>query len=219
MLVLSGFQGVAQSPPPTSTPRQKVVLVAFDGNSLSGAPGGVQPYPSRIDFHGIPSINVAAQGNSTTDQDGFAPKNLDPHYNPAGVNLLVMWEGANDLYFGASADQAIANLQTYVAHRHAVGFKVMLGTLLPRGDVGLSPDYEARRQAVNAWIRAKVGTVTEGLIDYAADPDMGPDGAEFNPRFFLPDHVHLADGGAQRIASIAQRALDPWLTGAVDIQH
>lgn len=198
---------VAPAPAPApAAPR--FALVAFDGNSLTASRGGVPPYPSFIDLHGAPSINVAASGNATPDQDRLAVANLDPQRRPGGPNLIVFWEGANDLYYGSSPQKALENLRLYVAHRHAAGFKVIIGTLLPRNDAGLPSDYETKRQAVNAALRADWQTFADGFVDLAADPDMGPAGSWQNATYFLPDRVHLNEAGARRIAAHVGAAID-----------
>jgi lysophospholipase L1-like esterase len=196
------------------TDRGPLRVLVFDGNSLTSSRGGVPAYPSLITVPpALQTVNVAAIGSTTGDQDRLAATNVDPWLR-AGPGLVVMWEGANDPYFGATAAEAIAHLQRYAARRRAVGWTVLLATLLPRADVGLSPNYEWRRQQVNAWLRVGRGR-GDGLIDLARDPEMGQAGQERDPRYYLPDRVHLAEAGARRVARIVAAALqayDPRIT-------
>jgi len=190
-------------------PPDPLRVIVFDGNSLTASRGGVPAYPSLITVPAaLQTVNVAAIGSTTVDQDRLAATNVDPWLR-AGPGLVVMWEGANDLYFGATAAEAIAHLQQYAARRRAVGWTVVLATLLPRADVGLSPNYEWRRQQVNAWLRVGRGR-GDGLIDLARDPEMGQAGQERDPRFYLPDRVHLAAAGARRVARIVAAALQAY---------
>jgi len=187
-----------------------VRLIVFDGNSLTNSRGGVPAYPSLLAIPtNITTANVSARGSTTVEQDALAATAVDALHRD-GLCLVVMWEGANDLYFGATAEQAIDHLRQYAARRRAAGFVVLLASLLPRSDAGLSPNYEARRQAVNTWLRAHHQEIADGFIDIGRDPAMGAAGQELNRRYYLPDRVHLAAGGARRVARLVAAALHPY---------
>lgn len=192
-------------PPVVTGPRLSVLV--FDGNSLTASRGGVPAYPDLIAIpSNIVTANVAARGNTTVEQDAMAPAAVDALHRD-GVNLVVFWEGANDLYFGSSPQKAIENLRLYAQHRHAAGFRVILGSLFPRSDAGVPNDYEVKRQAVNAWLRANWRETAEGFIDFGADPDMGQAGQWANLTYFQADRAHLAAGGAARVAGKVAEAL------------
>lgn len=182
-----------------------IAAIYFDGNSLTQSRGGVPAYPDLIDLRDTPSANVSVGGSTTVIQDGKATV-IDADQRP-GVRWVVMWEGANDLYFGATASEAILHLGSYCEHRRAAGYKVMLLSLLPRADAGLPATYEVNRQLVNAWLRQNWKVIADKFIDVAADSKMGHAGQEFDERFFLKDRVHLNLAGAQTIAGYVAVAL------------
>lgn len=184
-----------------------IAVIYFDGNSLTQSRGGVPPYPSLIDLSQVPSANVAVGGSTTPQQDERAVTSIDADQR-AGNRWVVFWEGANDLYFGASAQDTISHLIDYCANRHKAGFRVALLTLLPRSDAGLPPTYETNRQIVNDWLRDNCcHRIADALVDVALDSHMGHAGQEFDERYFLPDRVHLNLAGAQTIAGYVAVAL------------
>lgn len=189
-----------------------ITAVYFDGNSLTQSRGGVTAYPDLIGLRAsdgtfIATANVSVGGSTTPQQDARAVLAIDVDQR-LGDRWVVMWEGANDLYFGATAADAIAHLGAYCSHRHAAGFKVMLVSLLPRGDVGAPVTYEVNRQLVNAWLRQNWHTIAESFVDVAADVLMGHAGQETDERFYLKaDRVHLNLAGAQTVAGYVAVAL------------
>ncbi len=127
-----------------------------------------------------------------------------------GAKYLIVLEGINDIgipgLFGlpaeqVSADQIIQGHQQIIARARALGLKVYGGTLTPFE--GFFPGYytaagEAKRQAVNHWIRTSKGY--DAVIDFdkvVRDPG--------NPTRFLPaydsgDHLHPGDAGYRAMA-------------------
>ena len=86
----------------------------------------------------------------------------------SGLTAVVLLEGINDISSGASADAIIAGMKELVSRVKARGIKIVGATITPsltaNGNSG-TPDANARRQAVNAFIR------TGGLFDAVADFD------------------------------------------------
>lgn len=133
------------------------------------------------------------------------------------VSDVVILLGINDIGFSgfapdqvASAEQITDGLSTLVAAANADDRRVFLGTLLPFQ--GTMPPYyseegEAKRQAVNAWIRAN--TDIEGVIDF--DDLMGD---AQNPlampaAYDSGDHLHPNDQGYEVMAdAVAERLLE-----------
>ena len=101
-----------------------------------------------------------------------------------------------------TADEIITGLQQLAQRARAQGFKVFGATITPLGSSTIpgvfTPENEAKRQAVNRWIRT--GGAFDGVIDFDAavrDPA--------NPARLLPlydaDGVHLTDAGYQAMAN------------------
>jgi lysophospholipase L1-like esterase len=105
----------------------------------------------------------------------------------SGLTAIVWLEGINDLAQGASADEVIAGMRE-VARRvqaHGGGIKLIGATLT--SSVGSTtahgtPDAEARRQAINTFIRTS--GLFAGVADFDAatrDPQTGGLRAPFVP--------------------------------------
>jgi hypothetical protein len=90
-----------------------------------------------------------------------------------GARFVILLEGINDIGFSqlpnsgcvapntdVSADQIIAGYQQITAQVHERGPKIFGGTLMPfQGPFYFSPAGEAKREAVNAFVR------TSGAFD------------------------------------------------------
>ena len=122
-----------------------------------------------------------------------------------GLHWVVLMEGINDIGHPASAglaeqdvtaDQIIAGMKQIIARVHAHGAKIYGATLTPyEGTVFhgyYQPEGEAKRQAVNSWIR---GGGFDAVIDFDAavrDPDRP---TRIRAEFDAGDHLHPNDAG------------------------
>ena len=102
----------------------------------------------------------------------------------SGAHYLIVLEGINDIGFpgSASAAEIIAGHLQIIARAHAMGLKVYGGTLTPfkafLPGVYYSAEGEAKRQAVNQWIRT--GKAYDAVIDFdkaIRDPEQSGDDA------------------------------------------
>ena len=157
----------------------------------------------------IAVVNAGIDGNRVNGGGGrsgeaaLARLDRDVLAQP-GVRYLIVLEGINDIGLLPRPNPPPANQQTaadiifglkqIVARGRAHGLKVFVGTLLPEGTWPFfTPDREARRAAVNDWIRNS--GEHDGVIDFAAavadrqDPTLMR--AEFR------DGVHPNDAGAR----------------------
>lgn len=129
--------------------RVSVVNAGIGGNRILTP----ESYPPPQPFAGGPS---ALQ---RLDRDVFGL---------SGVTAVVLLEGINDISAGASADAIVAGIKELVSRVKAKGLTIIGATITPsltaNGNSG-TPDANARRQAVNAFIR------TGGIFDAVADFD------------------------------------------------
>jgi hypothetical protein len=121
------------------------------------------------------------------------------------VSLLI---GANDL---AANDPLIyaQNLFAYCDELRTAGAKVALGTVLPQG-FSSSATHNQKRIVLNDLIRQAVGVHIDAVIDYAADPFIGPDAAATNTIYYS-DLLHPtwgAGGGQERMFLIYKPVID-----------
>jgi lysophospholipase L1-like esterase len=127
----------------------------------------------------------------------------------AGVKYLIVLEGINDLGFphlpGAfgqqevTADHLIAGFRQMIDRAHAHGIKVFGCTLTPyEGAVYYSKEGEAKREAVNQWIRTS--GAFDGVIDFDAAVRDPKNPLRFLPAYDSGDHLHPNDAGLKAMA-------------------
>jgi lysophospholipase L1-like esterase len=130
--------------------------------------------------------------------------------NASGVDQVVLELGYVDIIFPTvvgdptqlvSAEQIIDGLRQLIRRAHMRGLRVYGATLLPNGSSPIpgvyTPENEAKRQAVNRWIRTT--RELDGVADYdllLRDPS--------DPTRLLPaydaDGIHPNDAGHQALA-------------------
>jgi len=129
-----------------------------------------------------------------------------------GVQWIVLSEGINDITASdmisapeqdASADQIIDGMRTVVQRAHEAGIKVCGATLMPYAGVGrpfiYSASGEAKRQAVNAWIRTGGGF--DAVADFDAAIRDSADPLRMQAELDSGDHLHPNDAGHAILAS------------------
>jgi len=192
-------------------------LVVFDGCSLVDD-AGVAPeegMPAQVMAllpAGLGMKNLGVGGQTTQMMAADAAEEVDPLYAASRpANILVCWEGTNDLILGAAppydARQAYRHLAAYCKARQRAGFRVVVCTVLPRGRSAAF--YEARN-ALNAELRAHWRSFADGLADVAADKTIGADGAETDTAYYR-DTVHLTAAGYAIVAHMVTVAVERML--------
>jgi len=116
-------------------------------------------------------------------------------------NILIFVAGSNDVKAGRTAADTYADMVTYVAGRHAKGFKVIVSTVCPRVDYNAG--MEIVRLALNVLILANAA---------GADAVMDPGGSATlsNPSddvYYCEDKIHLAPIGDLYMADLAYAAI------------
>ena len=123
----------------------------------------------------------------------------------AGVRYMTLLIGINDIGNSPNetpiaAEELIAGYRQVVNRAHAKGIAVFGATLTPFEGAGYySPQKEAVRQAVNAWIRS--GDAFDGVIDFdlATRDPLNP--SRFLPAYDSGDHLHPSDLGYQAMGN------------------
>jgi lysophospholipase L1-like esterase len=124
----------------------------------------------------------------------------------AGVGYVVLLAGVNDIIQPPSpSDPAVTAAQLIAADRqiieraHARGLEVLGATLTPFDAEGAEDaPYEAKRQAVNQWIRS--GGAFDGIVDFdrvIRDPARP---THVLAAFDSGDHLHPNDAGYRAMA-------------------
>lgn len=109
-----------------------------------------------------------------------------------------------------SAGELIAGLHQLILRAHAAGLRIFGGTLLTFEYESFNPGFytpegEATRQAVNAWIRGS--GAFDAVIDFEAalrDPDHP---TRMLPSYDCGDHLHPSDAGYLRMGDAIDLAL------------
>jgi lysophospholipase L1-like esterase len=128
-----------------------------------------------------------------------------------GVTHVIVQGGGNDVFSlnpaeNVTADQVIQGLRQIIERAHEQGLRIfgctltpIEGFLLPGTPIPLfSPDGEAKRQAVNAWIRT-TGEY-DGVFDFdqiLRDPNSP---TRMLPLYDSGDHGHPTDAGYKALA-------------------
>jgi len=168
-------------------------------------------------------VNMGISGNrilnDNAGQSALARFDRDVLSVP-GAAYAIVFEGVNDLgtSFGnftgplaesfksmmpahkATAEALIAGYRQLIARAHSKGLKIFAATITPyEGSAYYSPEGEAQRQAVNAWIRS--AGAFDGVLDFDAvwrDPARP---TQIKDGLHAGDHLHGSDAGYDALAS------------------
>jgi lysophospholipase L1-like esterase len=130
----------------------------------------------------------------------------------SGAAWVVVLEGINDIgipgAFGlaaeqVSADEIIEGHKQIIARAHAQGLRIYGGTLTPfEGTIFpgyYTPEGEAKRQAVNHWIRTS--GAYDAVVDFDAAVRDPASPTRMLPAYDSGDHLHPNDAGYQAMAN------------------
>ena len=128
-----------------------------------------------------------------------------------GVTHVVVMEGINDIGQARnnpspSAADLIAAHKQLIHRAHARGLKIYGGTLTPyEGAAYFAPEGEAKRTALNEWIRTSGDY--DGVIDFdkATRDPAAP--TKFLPAYDSGDHLHPNDAGYTAMGNLVDLAL------------
>ncbi|WP_437817148.1 SGNH/GDSL hydrolase family protein [Sorangium sp. So ce1078] len=206
-----------------STEPQKVV-VTFGDSITDGATSTVDAdkrYSDRLfarlqadpETRRVAVVNQGLGGNRLL-RDNIGPSAVSRFERDVlgtpGVTHAIVLIGINDIgmpgFLGAAekvtAAQLIDGLTSLADKARARGVKAFVGTLLPFEEAFppyYTPEGEAIRQEVNAWIRGN--TSYDGVIDFEAavrDPEQP---AKILASFDSGDHLHPNDAGQEAMAN------------------
>jgi lysophospholipase L1-like esterase len=124
----------------------------------------------------------------------------------SSVTHVIVLEAINDIGFqnfdptqAVSAEDIIAGHRQLIARAHARGLKIIGATLTPvEGSAYFAPETEAKRQAVNAFIRT--GGAYDAVIDFDRVTRDPAQPTRFLPALDSGDHLHPSDAGYQAMA-------------------
>jgi lysophospholipase L1-like esterase len=135
-----------------------------------------------------------------------------------GVKYVIVLEGINDLgHYGQSAPESevvsaediIAGLKQMIERAHEKGIKIFGGTLTPFEGTTIkgyfTPEKEAKRKAVNEWIRTS--KAFDGVVDFekAVRDPKNPD--RMLRAYDSGDHLHPGDAGYKAMGEAVDLSL------------
>ncbi|MEV6168599.1 SGNH/GDSL hydrolase family protein [Streptomyces sp. NPDC051954] len=114
------------------------------------------------------------------------------------ARTAVVFQGVNDVRWGATAPEVIDGLREIADRGHERGLRMLAATIAPCEGEALCTAADAERSAVNAWIRNS--GVFDGVLDFDAvlrDPGHP---ARMLPGYDSGDHLHPGDAGLAALA-------------------
>jgi lysophospholipase L1-like esterase len=129
----------------------------------------------------------------------------------SGVRYLIVLEGINDIGYpgAATAAEIIAGHIQIIDRAHAMGLKVYGGTLTPfqafLPGLYYTADGEAKRQAVNQWIRTS--KAYDAVIDFDKALRDPANPSAMRPAYDSGDNLHPTDAGYKAMADAIDLSL------------
>jgi lysophospholipase L1-like esterase len=159
---------------------------------------------------GIAGNRVLSEGAFNAGINALSRFDLDALSFP-GVTHIVVLEAINDIGQARqspspTAEDLIAGHKQLIARAHAKGIKIYGATLTPfYGAAYYSEVGEAKRQAVNEWIRTSKSY--DAVIDFDKTTRDPADPKKFLAAYDSCDHLHPNDAGYKAMAESIDLAL------------
>jgi lysophospholipase L1-like esterase len=149
---------------------------------------------------GIGGNRVLGEGAFTAGVNALARFDRDA-LGQSGVSHVIVLEGINDISNARqnptpTAEDIIAIHRQMIERAHTKGVKIYGATLTPNeGCTCFTAEGEAKRQAINQWIRT--GNAYDGVIDFDAITRDPAQPGKFLAAYDSGDHLHPSDAGYQ----------------------
>ena len=162
-------------------------------------------------------MNAAIAGNRVLNEGAFqAGINALARFehnalSQPGVTHISLMEGINDIGNARTdptptAEDVIAGYKQLIERAHSNGLKIYGATLTPFYGAAYYTDVgEAKRQAVNQWIRNS--KAFDAVIDFDAATRDPNDPKKFLAAYDSCDHLHPSDAGYKAMADAVDLGL------------
>jgi len=192
--------------------------IMCDGDSITAGLGVATPFCNALSLTnqsnytamnwGIPSVTAKALSGSDPNRVADFCRSVGT-YAP----IALLSEGTNDFIGNnpnTTATSVMASYAAAIATLKAAGCRVFAGTMISRTGTGTNgASLDANKDAYDSLILSQARSAgAEGIIDYAANPLLGADGAYSNTSYFQGDGVHPTQAGADLMAAAASNTLN-----------
>jgi lysophospholipase L1-like esterase len=183
------------------------LLAQRRGHSMSVVDAGIGG--NRIWHNPADNVRFGANALARFDRDVL---------DVPGARYVIVLEGINDLGHAGtsapvsetvSAEDLIAGLKQMIERAHEKGLKIIGATLTPfEGTVMkgyFTPEKEAKRKAVNEWIRT--GRAFDGVIDFEKAVRDPKNPTRVLSAYDSGDHLHPGDAGYKAMGEAVDLSL------------
>lgn len=168
-----------------------------------------QSWPANLSLTNQPTysiVNMGLSGMTLGAIGGSEPNRIGTLCNTLnGPAIGVVFAGTNDQRFSVSATVTMGRVASWVQIVKKAGCRAFVGTMISRSDSG----SDAFKDTYDALILTSAKSVgADGVIDFAANPLMGADGASTNTTYFQGDGIHPTAAGQLLLAAAASNTLN-----------
>ena len=205
-------RGVAVAPVDMTTAYPSLHCI---GDSITAGYPGLTPFCSELSLTNQPAygivnwgtIGITAQAAVGSERNRVATQ----CNNQTGPSNALVFLGTNDfLNFNQTPASVMTSLAGEVQILKVAGCRVFVGTMLSRtGNTQSAGSYDAAKDAYDALILSNAKTIgADGVVDFAANPLLGADGAYSNTTYFEADGTHPTQAGQQLLANAVSNTLN-----------
>src|SRR5207248_4588343 len=120
-----------------------------------------------------------------------------------GPSIAVAFAGSNDFASSATPQTVFGRMVSWVQTVKKAGCRAFVGTMISRQGL------DSSKNAYDALVlQGAMRVGADGVIDFAANPVLGADGASGNATYFQGDHTHPTAAGQLLLSSAANNALN-----------
>ena len=186
------------------------------GDSITAGLGAPAGWPALLSLANQPAYTVTNWGIAGINLqalNGSEPNRVAERCQTnSGATVTIVFAGTNDFLLGSgsTATGVMGSLMGEVQTLKQAGCKVFVGTMISRGGNDVrGTSFDTDKDAYDGLIlsSAKAGGA-DGVIDFAANPKLGADGANTNMTYFQSDNIHPTQAGQTLLAAAASNALN-----------
>lgn len=181
------------------------------GDSITWGETASTTWPANLTLTRQPNYTINNWGVPSAllqDETGSEPNRVGQQcLTTQGPAVAIVFSGTNDfLNSGTTVQQVVSNYMGEVQTLKKSGCQVFVATMLSR-DYG-GNDYDPDKDAFDEQLLGQAKAMgADGVVDFAADPNLGADGAYANTTWFN-DQTHPTNAGQVRLGQIASNSLN-----------